>query len=68
MKPVSGKRLCKILEAKGWTLLRVRGSHHYYGRAEMPDPVNVPVHGNRQLKQGTQRSIMRTAGLTDADL
>lgn len=28
----------------------------------------VPVHGNTDLKPGTQRSIMRDAGLTDADL
>jgi predicted RNA binding protein YcfA (HicA-like mRNA interferase family) len=28
----------------------------------------VPVHGNQDLKPGTQRSIMRDAALTDADL
>jgi hypothetical protein len=28
----------------------------------------VPVHGNQDLKPGTQRAIMRDAGLTDADL
>jgi predicted RNA binding protein YcfA (HicA-like mRNA interferase family) len=28
----------------------------------------VPVHGNRNLKPGTQRGIMRDAGLTDDDL
>jgi predicted RNA binding protein YcfA (HicA-like mRNA interferase family) len=27
----------------------------------------VPVHGNQDLKPGTQRSIMRDAGLTEAD-
>jgi predicted RNA binding protein YcfA (HicA-like mRNA interferase family) len=30
--------------------------------------VTVPVHANKGLKPGTQRSIMRDAGLTDADL
>jgi predicted RNA binding protein YcfA (HicA-like mRNA interferase family) len=28
----------------------------------------VPVHGNQNLKPGTQRAIMRDAGLTDDDL
>lgn len=28
----------------------------------------VPVYGNHDLKPGTQRGIMRDAGLTDDDL
>ena len=31
MKSVSGKQLCKVLEARGWLLLRINGSHHIYG-------------------------------------
>ena len=30
--------------------------------------VTVPVHGNKDLKPGTQRSIMRDAALSDDDL
>ncbi|MDE2106400.1 MAG: type II toxin-antitoxin system HicA family toxin [Patescibacteria group bacterium] len=67
MKPVSGKRMCKVLEDKGWTLDRINGSHHVY---ESPAGVHVsvPVHANRDLRPGTQRGIMRTAGLTDQDV
>ena len=68
MKPVSGKRMCKVLEAHGWTLQRKKSSHNIYDRADSPIPVTVPVHGNRDLPTGTQRKIMRDAGLTDADL
>ena len=68
MKPVSGKRMCKILEARGWTLARKSGSHFIYDRPGAPRPVPVPVHANRDLKSGTQKDIMRQAGLTDADL
>jgi predicted RNA binding protein YcfA (HicA-like mRNA interferase family) len=68
MKPVSGKRMCRILERKGWRQLRIKGSHHTYGRDQPPGRVTVPVHGNRDLDPGVQRGIMRTAGLTDADL
>ena len=67
MKAVSGKELCRALERRGWLLDRVRGSHHVY-----KDPsgghVSVPVHGNKTLKPGTQRAIMKDAGLTEADL
>jgi predicted RNA binding protein YcfA (HicA-like mRNA interferase family) len=33
MRSVSGKELIKTLERHGWTLLRVQGSHHIYGKA-----------------------------------
>lgn len=68
MKIVSGKRMCRILEARGWTLSRINGSHHIYSHAPTGRRTTVPVHGNDDLKPGTQRAIMRDAGLTDDDL
>jgi len=68
MKPVSGKRMCKILEARGWIHNRTTGSHFIYTRPGSPVSIPVPVHGNHDLGVGTQKSIMRQAGLTDADL
>jgi predicted RNA binding protein YcfA (HicA-like mRNA interferase family) len=68
MKRVSGKRMCRVLERRGWVLDRVKGSHHIYREPNHPFPVSVPVHGNKTLKPGTQRAIMRAAGLTDDDL
>ena len=68
MKAVSGKRLCKVLERHGWVYERTKGSHHIYSRPDRSEIVSVPVHGNKTLRGGTQRGIMRTAGLTEADL
>jgi predicted RNA binding protein YcfA (HicA-like mRNA interferase family) len=68
VKPVSGKRMGKVLADRGWVLLRIKGSHHHYGHIDRNEIVQVPVHGNRDLKPGTQRSIMRSAGLSDDDL
>ena len=68
MKPISGRRMCRLLEARGWRLVRVSGSHHVYRDPGSGRQTVVPVHGNADLKPGTQRSIMRDAGLTDADL
>ncbi len=36
MKSVSGKEFARILERYGWTLLRVNGSHHIYGKPDIP--------------------------------
>ncbi len=68
MMPVSGKRMCSALEAKGWVFRRITGSHHIYGQPGNPMSVSVPVHRNEDLAPGTQRGIMRDAGLTDDDL
>ncbi len=68
MKAVSGIRLCKVLERKGWTLNRIHSSHHIYKSPDGSHTVSVPVHGNQTLPTATQHGIMKTAGLTDADL
>jgi predicted RNA binding protein YcfA (HicA-like mRNA interferase family) len=68
VKPVSGKRMCKILESLGWRLVRISGSHHILRHPDSARRTSVPVHGNNDLKPRTQRSIMRDAGLTDGDL
>jgi len=68
MKPVSGKRMCRLLEERGWQLDRINGSHHVYRQSATGQSVTVPVHGNADLKPGTQRRIMRDAGIRPTDL
>ncbi len=68
MKVVSGKQLCKVMEKHGWTLQRIRGSHYIYGKAGLPAILTVPVHGNRDLKRGLLRQLMKDAGLAEEDL
>ena len=68
MKAISGKRLCKILEARGWELQRIRGSHHIYTHPDHNAILTVPVHGNRDLKKGTLGQLLKDAGLTEDDL
>jgi predicted RNA binding protein YcfA (HicA-like mRNA interferase family) len=67
MKRVSGKEMCRVLERLGWALDRIKGAHHIYRH---PDgrSVPVPVHGNKTMKTGTQRSVMRLAGVRPEDL
>jgi predicted RNA binding protein YcfA (HicA-like mRNA interferase family) len=68
VKAVSGKDLAKALERKGWTHTRTRGSHHVYASPDGQTIAVVPIHGNQTLPIGTQRGIMKDAGLTEADL
>jgi predicted RNA binding protein YcfA (HicA-like mRNA interferase family) len=68
MKHLSGKALCRVLERHGWNLARVKGAHHIYRKPGAQRPVPVPVHGSTVLKAGTQRAIMKEAGLREEDL
>lgn len=67
MKALSGREFCRVLERHGWTLLRVQGSHHVYGKAGIATRLSVPVHAGQTLKPGLQRAFMKSASLTDAD-
>ena len=68
MRSVSGKEFARILERHGWSLLRVQGSHHIYGRAGSDVRLSVPVHGNQALKTGLLRHLMKMAGLNESGL
>lgn len=68
MKAISGKRLCRLLETRGWLLKRVTGSHHVYAKAGNPARISVPVHGNTPLKLGLQRHLMGLADIDESDL
>ena len=47
MKVISGKDMCRVLRHNGWTLVRIRGSHHAFERVGNPNPIVVPVHANK---------------------
>ena len=68
MKAISGKRMCKLLEAKDWRLARVTGSHHIFGRQGCKVRITVPIHGGQDLKIGLQRAIMKLAGIAEDEL
>jgi predicted RNA binding protein YcfA (HicA-like mRNA interferase family) len=60
--------MCKVLESRGWNTVRIKGSHHIYKKSGQAAIITVPVHGNKNLRTGTQAAIMKAAGLTDSDL
>ena len=64
MNSISGKELAKLLERNDWILLRVQGSHHIYGKAGSSIRISVPIHGNKSLKVGLLRHLLKQAGLS----
>ena len=68
MKSATGKEFARLLERNGWTLLRVQGSHHIYGKAGSVVRLSVPIHGNKQLKVGLCKHLLNLAGLSEDDL
>ena len=43
MKSISGKKLCKIVENKGWILKKITGSHHIYEKPDESKIISIPV-------------------------
>ncbi len=68
MNALSGKELAKVLELYGWQLLRILGSHHIYGKPGSVVRLSVPIHGNKTLKIGLQKHLLKVAGLEERDL
>jgi predicted RNA binding protein YcfA (HicA-like mRNA interferase family) len=63
VKAISGPEMCRLLEANGWVLQRIKGSHHIYSKAGERKIISIPVHGNRNLKAGLASRIARDGGI-----
>jgi len=61
MKAVSGDRFCRLLQGRGWRLVRINGSHHIFAKKGAAKTISVPVHGGKDLKQGLQKYLMKIA-------
>jgi len=66
LKSISGKNLCKLLEKKGWRCVKVTGSHHIYIKEGIKVRLSVPVHGNKDLKTGLLRALLKMAGIDES--
>ena len=60
--------LIKILEAKGYLLKRITGSHHIFFHAELRKTIVVPVHGKKDIPNGTFLSIIKQAGISKEEI
>ncbi len=55
--PISGRRMCKLLEKIGFEKIHQKGSHVRYRHQDGRLTV-VPVHGNEELGRGLLREIL----------
>ena len=68
MKHVNAKVMAKALDDNGWLFVSQSGSHMKFRNPTSGKMVIVPNHGPHDLTPGTQKRIMRDAGLADEDL
>lgn len=61
---VHGREAVRAFENAGFSVVRVRGSHHIMKKPAHPVLLSVPVHGNRPIAPGTLRNLITDAGLT----
>ena len=58
---MNSKQIIKQLEAEGWFLARVKGSHHQFKHLSKPGLVTVK-HPGSDIPAGTLHSIRKQAG------
>jgi predicted RNA binding protein YcfA (HicA-like mRNA interferase family) len=64
MRPITGKELCRRLNEAGWSLKRIHGSHHIFGKVGEWKIISVPIRGNQNIKPGLANRISRDAGIS----
>ncbi|MGC1307444.1 MAG: type II toxin-antitoxin system HicA family toxin [Phormidesmis sp.] len=68
MKSISGKQFAKLLKKRGWQLVRIQGSHHIYCRLGDSTRISVPIHGNKDIKVGLLRYLLKQSGISESEL
>ena len=68
MRSLSGREFAKVVERHAWTLLRIHGSHHIYGKSGSNVRLSIPVHGNKPLKTGLLKHLLKMAELNEEAL
>lgn len=61
--PISGRKMCKILEKLGFEKIHQVGSHARYVHADGRKTV-VPLHGNEELSIGLIKGILKQVMIT----
>ncbi|MGH3908552.1 MAG: type II toxin-antitoxin system HicA family toxin [Pseudonocardiaceae bacterium] len=56
--------IIKLIEADGWYLVAVRGSHRQFKHPTKLGRVTVPGKPSRELNLELERSILKQAGLS----
>jgi predicted RNA binding protein YcfA (HicA-like mRNA interferase family) len=60
---MDSRAVIRLLEAAGWRLVRVTGSHHHFRHPAQAGTTTV-AHPVKDIPPGTLRSIERQSGVT----
>jgi predicted RNA binding protein YcfA (HicA-like mRNA interferase family) len=63
LRVLSGREICRILEAHGFAQVRKRGSHIVMQRRSDETTITVPIPDHAEIKIGTLLSIIRQSGI-----
>ena len=61
--PMKVKQLIALLEADGWHLVRMKGSHRQFRHSSKAGTVTVAGKSNVEVPPGTLNSVLKQAGL-----
>lgn len=59
---MNSREVIRRLEAAGWVLMKIKGSHHHFKHPLRTGKVTVP-HPLRDVKAGTLANIERQSGV-----
>jgi predicted RNA binding protein YcfA (HicA-like mRNA interferase family) len=68
LKQVSGRDFAKLLKKNSWELKRIHGSHHIHTKTGKKERISLPVHGNKLLKTGLLKHLMKIAEINEHEL
>jgi len=60
----TGEKVVGALKKAGFTVVGIRGSHHYLYHPQRDVIVTIPVHSGRILAPRTLKTILFQAGIT----
>ncbi len=60
--------LVRILERKGFELVREKGSIRYYSKQGLDKLIRIDYHGSREIPSDTCAAILKAAGLKQKGL
>ena len=60
--PMTSKDMERLILADGWVFKNQGGSHRHYVHPTKTGKVTIPFH-SKELKRGTELSILKQAGL-----
>jgi predicted RNA binding protein YcfA (HicA-like mRNA interferase family) len=64
---MSFSELVRMLEQRGFTLIREKGSIRYYAKPGIDRLIRVDYHGSREVPASTCHAILKAAGIKSGD-